>query len=649
MNRGTSGDIVRRLSQGAEIIDGGVHFRTWAPGLKKISVVIQESAGEVHPLLPEPHGYWSVMVPGIGSGTRYQYRLNEDTQGLPDPVSRSLPDGPHGPSQVVDPSKFTWSDQAWTGLSLKNEVIYEMHVGTFTAEGTWAAAQDKLQTLKELGITVIEMMPVNEFPGRFGWGYDGVAWFAPTHLYGTPDDLRRFIDRAHALGLGVILDVVYNHLGPDGNYLHRFSPHYFSQRSNDWGRSLNYDGKHSAAVRQLVVDNAVHWIDEYHFDGLRLDATQDILDDSPEHIIATLGREARIAARGRHLLLVAENEPQDSRLLRTTNLGGMGMDKLWNDDFHHSAGVALTGRRQAYYSDYQGTANEWIATVRHGFLFQGQRSAWQNQPRGHAARNLPAAAFVAFLENHDQIANSIWSERLWQQSSAGCQRAMTALLLLGPWTPLLFQGQEWNATTPFFYFADHHPELAKLVWEGRLDFMSQFPGCTVEGARDLIPDPASIDTYLSSKLRWEERATRRHRRSLQLHQDLLTIRREDPTIRAQADAGIVLEVATLSSSCGLLRYFVDGTASKSDTQERLLIVNLGAGFDLPSPSEPLLSSPQGSGPASWRILWSSEDPRYGGYGCTEPESAETGWHIPGFAAVLLGPSTIVEHGCVRNG
>jgi len=634
MSPAAKASISRHFAQGAEVVDGGVHFRVWAPRLRKVSVV-NHSTGDVYALLPEEHGYWSVMVPGMGSGARYQYRLDDDTEGLPDPASRSLPDGPHGVSEVVDPRDFTWNDLAWTGLSLKNEVIYEMHVGTFTSEATWSAASSKLPALKELGITVVEMMPVAEFPGRFGWGYDGVAWFAPSHLYGTPDDLRRFVDQAHGLGLGVILDVVYNHLGPDGNYLHRFSPYYLSDRPNDWGRSLNYDGEHSAAVRQLVVDNAVHWIDEYHLDGLRLDATQHILDDSSEHILAVLGRETRAAAGGRRLLLIAENERQESRLLHATDLGGMGLDAMWNDDFHHSAAVALTGRRQAYYGDYCGTANEWLATARHGFLFQGQRSAWQKHPRGHSARGLPAAAFVAFLENHDQIANSLWSARLWRQSSAGCQRAMTALLLLGPWTPLLFQGQEWNATTPFHFFADHHPELAKLVLSGRMEFMSQFPGCASEAARDLMPDPACDDTYASSKLCWEERATPQHRRTLQLHQDLLTIRREDPTIRAQAASGVALEVAALNSSCGLLRYFVDGGASESHAQDRLLIVNLGADLDIPSPSEPLLSHPQSSGHSSWRILWSSEDPRYGGYGCSEPESADTGWHIPGFAAVLL--------------
>ncbi len=635
-----AGAVSRRFAQGAEIVDGGVHFRVWAPRPRKVSVVVQNT-GDIHALVPEEQGYWSVMVPGIGSGTRYRYRLDDDSQGLPDPASRFLPEGPHGISEVVDPRSFTWNDLAWTGLSLKNEVIYEMHAGTFTPEGTWAAAGGKLPALKELGITVIELMPVAEFPGRFGWGYDGVAWFAPSHLYGTPDDLRRFVDQAHGLGLGVILDVVYNHLGPDGNYLDRFSPYYFGDRRTDWGRSLNYDGEHCAAVRQLVVDNAVHWIDEYHFDGLRLDATQHILDGSPEHVLAVLGREARAAAGGRRLLLTAENERQESSLLHATDLGGMGMDAMWNDDFHHSAVVALTGRRQAYYSDYHGTANEWLATARHGFLFQGQRSAWQKQPRGHSARGLPAAAFVAFLENHDQVSNSLWSERLWRQSSPGCHRAMTALLLLGPWTPLMFQGQEWNATTPFHFFADHYPELAELVRAGRLEFMSQFPGCASESARDLMPDPASEGTYRASKLRWEERATPEHRRALQFHQDLVTIRREDPTIRARASSEITLEVAILSSGCGILRYFVDGAASDSHTHDRLLIVNLGAGIDIPSPSEPLLSPPKDPSHCCWRTLWTSEDPRYGGYGCGEPESADAGWHIPGFAAVLLGPIPMI--------
>jgi len=627
----------RCFAQGAELGDGGVHFRVWAPTHHKVDVVLGDGQAG-HSLRSEEDGYWSVMIKGVGAGTRYRYRLDGEAVELSDPASRFLPEGPHGPSEVIDPRVFPWTDGAWTGLSPHGHVIYELHVGTFSPEGTWRGATDRLAALKNLGVSVVELMPVAEFPGRFGWGYDGVAWFAPTRLYGTPDEFRHFVNQAHELGLGVILDVVYNHLGPDGNTLERFSPHYFSQQENDWGRGLNFDGEHSSPVRQFVTDNAAYWIDEYHLDGLRLDATQSIGDRSPEHIIAALGRRARFAAGGRRLLIIAENEPQDTNLVRSTVVGGLGLDALCNDDFHHSAVVALTGRRQAYYGDYHGTANEWLAAAKHGFLFQGQRSAWQNKRRGHSTRGLPPAAFVAFLENHDQVANSLWSARLWQESSAGCHRAMTALLLLGPWTPLLFQGQEWNASSPFYYFADHHPELAQQVRKGRETFMLQFAGCAAGTARDRLSDPASADTFDASRLRWEERTLPAHERALRLHQDLLALRRSDPTLEAaQAQMGVSLEIASLAPTCGVVRYFVDSPATGATARDRLLLINLGPDLDLDSVAEPLLSPPTAPAQASWRILWCSEDPRYGGSGCAEPESKDGTWKIPGFAAVFLGP------------
>ncbi|MES1205878.1 MAG: alpha-amylase family glycosyl hydrolase, partial [Pseudomonadota bacterium] len=531
---------------------------------------------------------------------------------------------------------FAWTDDSWTGLTLHGHVIYELHIGTFTAEGTWRAAVDRLAALDDLGVTVVEIMPVSAFPGRFGWGYDGVNLFAPSHLYGTPDDFRQFVDSAHRLGIGVILDVVYNHFGPDGNYLERFAPAYFSLESNDWGKALNFDGNDNAGMRTLVTDNAAYWIDEYHLDGLRLDATQNICDRSRPHIIADLGHAARAAARGRRLLIVGENEPQDTNLLRAPELGGQGLDALWNDDFHHSALVALTGRRQAYYQDYLGVANEWLAAAKHGFLFQGQRSGWQKQRRGHATRGIPAAAFVAFLENHDQVANSMWGTRTWRHGSAGCHRAMTALLLLGPWTPMLFQGQEWNASTPFHYFADHVPELAKLVRAGRGTFMAQFPGCDGPGA-DLLPDPAAPEVFQASRLLWEERCLPVHRQALRLHRDLIKLRRDDPTLGAPPATGLALETAALTPTCGVLRYYVDGPVAGAVAQDRLLIVNLGPDLDLPAVAEPLLAPPAVPGHTLWRTVWSSEDPRYGGSGNAEPEDEERGWRIPGFATVLLAP------------
>ena len=628
------------LAQGATPVAGGVHFRVWAPGHERVELLLADGA-RCFPLLQEADGYWSLTLAEARVGMRYRYRVDGNEPGLPDPASRFLPDGPHGPSEIVDPRGFAWTDLSWTGLPLNGQVIYELHVGTFSPEGTWQGARPRLEALRELGVTVIELMPVSEFPGAFGWGYDGVAWFAPSHLYGLPDDFRAFVDQAHRLGIGVILDVVYNHLGPDGNYLDRFSPHYFSAQNNEWGRAMNFDGAHSAAVRRLVTDNAAYWIDEFHLDGLRLDATQSLIDHSADHIIAALTRQARATAGGRRLLIIGENEPQNSKLLRSTALGGMGLDALWNDDFHHSAVVALTGRRQAYYSDYHGTASEWLAAAKHGFIFQGQRSTWQDRRRGHSARGLPASAFVAFLENHDQIANSLWSTRLWQQSSPACHRAMTALLLLGPWTPMLFQGQEWNASAPFHYFADHTPELAKMVRAGRMQFMSQFPGCAAAPEQERMADPASPELPRVSRLSWDERALPVHARALRLHHDLLALRRSDATLSLHGPTGVALEIAALTPTCALLRYFVDGPTAATQSHDRLLIVNMGADILLDSPTEPLLSPPSEPGHSCWRMVWSSEDPRYGGWGCAEPEADTGRWRIPGCATVFLAPMSRV--------
>jgi maltooligosyltrehalose trehalohydrolase len=373
----------------------------------------------------------------------------------------------------VDPSHFGWTDAAWPGIGRDRHVAYEMHIGTFTPEGTWRAARNQLHALADLGITVIEMMPVADFAGRFGWGYDGVNLYAPSRLYGTPDDLRRFIDRAHAMGIGVILDVVYNHLGPDGNYLPEFSPDYFTDRyKNDWGEAVNFEGP--APARDYFVENAGYWVDEFHFDGLRLDATQDIKDASPEHVIRSIARRARESAGQRTVYLVAENEPQDTRIARAPEEEGYGLDALWNDDYHHTAVVALTGRREAYYTDYKGSAQELVSAAKYGYLYQGQWYQWQKQRRGTPAFDLPSHAFVAYLENHDQVANSVFGRRLHQQSSPGRHRAITAWTLLGPATPMLFQGQVFSSSAPFLFFADHREELRDSIRNGRREFLSQF-------------------------------------------------------------------------------------------------------------------------------------------------------------------------------
>ena len=502
----------------------------------------------------------------------------------------------------------------------RGQVLYEMHVGTFTAAGTWAAAAEELGALAALGVTLVELMPIADFAGRFGWGYDGVNLYAPTRLYGTPDDLRRFVDRAHALGLGVILDVVYNHLGPDGNYLEDFSPDYFTDRyTNDWGRALNFEGP--AGARAFFVDNAAYWIEEFHFDGLRLDATQDIHDASPEHVIAEIVRRARAAAGRRAIYIVAENEPQDTRLVRDAATGGYGVDALWNDDFHHTAVVALTGKREAYYHDYRGSAQEFISCARYGYLYQGQFYCWQKKRRGAPALDLPPYAFVAYLENHDQVANAAFGQRLRHTAHPGRLRALTALTLLGPATPLLFQGQESGSSAPFLYFADHKVELSDAVNQGRTEFLSQFPSALDPEVRSLLPRPADEASFVRSRI---DRAEGREDHAwYELHRDLLQLRRQDPVISA---AGLRRpDGAVIGAAAFVLRY--QGGADG----DRLLVVNLGHDLEAGPMPEPLLAPPLG---CRWELQWSSESPRYGGRG-TPPIEPDGPFQAPGESAVLL--------------
>jgi maltooligosyltrehalose trehalohydrolase len=609
---------VRRLPVGAEPqADGSAHFRVWAPAARDVAVTVD--GGASIPLAGEGGGYFSGYVSGAGPGTRYRFRIDGEG-GFPDPASRYQPDGPHGSSELVDPAGFAWTDGAWRGVPQERLVLLEVHIGTFTPEGSWAAAMERLPALAELGITGIEMMPVADFPGRFGWGYDGVDLYAPTRLYGRPDDLRRFIDRAHALGLAVILDVVYNHIGPDGNYLRAFAPGYFTDRyANEWGEALNFDGDDAGPVREFFIENAGYWIAEYHFDGLRLDATHQIFDRSHEHVLAAIGRRVREAARGRITFIAVENEPQVARLVRPLDKGGYGLDAIWNDDFHHSAIVALTGRREAYYSDYRGWAGEFVALARHGFLFQGQRYAWQKQSRGTPAFDVPASRFVVYLQNHDQIANSAAGLRGHQLANPGSWRAMTAYLLLTPAIPMLFQGQEFDASNRFLYFADHDSELAGLVKKGREEFLEQFPSVASLMPADLA-DPGSVETFRCCVLDHGERE--RHAAAVALHRDLIALRREIFGAGARHVDG-----AALSDSVFLLRYF--GQAD----DDLLLIVNLGGDCAFESVVEPLIAPVEDRG---WHLKWSSEDLAYGGGGSPEPASGGV-WRLPGHTAVVLEP------------
>src|SRR6476620_8031431 len=554
--------VKRHYPIGAELIgENQTHFRVWAPKARKIDLVLQgatEAKLKFWPLTAESGGYFSGAA-NAGSGAHYRFRVNGAENFYPDPASRFQPDGPHGPSLIVDPTKFQWTDRDWTGLKLKGQIFYEMHIGTFTREGTWRAAAEELPELARIGITVIEMMPVAEFPGKFGWGYDGVDLFAPSHLYGTPEDLRAFIDRAHSLGLGVILDVVYNHFGPDGNYLGVYADDYLIPgKGHEWGDVINFDGPNSGPVREFFITNGRYWIEEFHFDGFRFDATHAIRDQSKEYIIGAVALAAREAAGSRSIVLIAENDLQEAKMVRRrgsesrlqaaqrgpetsprrvnaelqTSRGELcdGLDGMWNDDFHHSAIVALTGENVGYFNDYSGKPQEFISAAKHGFLYQGQALSWRKVLRGTPALGVPAEAFVCFIENHDQIANTGAGDRPRFKTSAGRYRAITALLLLGSWTPLLFQGQEFGASSPFLFFADvGDASVRNAIRKGRAELLAPFLSLDEEETLRHLPVPDDPEAFSRCKLDFSEREANRELYNLYI--DLMKLRRADSRFR----------------------------------------------------------------------------------------------------------------------
>jgi maltooligosyltrehalose trehalohydrolase len=563
-------------------------------------------------------GYHELFVAGLQPGARYGFLL--DGRGpYPDPASRAQPQGPHELSEVVA-ADFQWRDADWRGARIEGQIVYEMHVGVFTPEGTWRAAIEKLGHLRDLGVTLIEMMPVASFPGAFGWGYDGVTLFAPAQQYGAPDDLRAFIDAAHRMSIGVILEVVFNLLGPDGNYLACYSDRYFTkQYENEWGDALDFEIPH-APMRELVIENARYWIEDFHFDGLRLDATQSIHDASSVHVVTELVRACR-AATTRDIVIIGENEPQHASLLRTSRQEGWGVDALWNDDFHHSATVAATGHDEAYYEDHRGAPQEFISAAKHGFLFQGQRYAHQDNRRGEPALSVGPCHFVNFIENHDQIANSGRGRRLHQSTSPGRHRTLTALTLLMPGTPMLFQGQEFSSSAPFLYFADHKPELAEQVAKGRRDFLHQFESLASECMVSRLHAPDAQATFQASKLDWREAQSRKE--SLALHRDLIALRQGDEVLSGRSRLSV--DGSVLSAHAFLLRY------CGQDGDDRLLFFNLGRDLHRRSIPDPLVAPPLNR---SWRLAWSSEHPDYNGDGLVEIERKD-GWLIRGESASVL--------------
>ena len=498
-------------------------FRVWAPDAQQVDLVLVDGRSAMEPL---PGGWWRRGVAAAGHGTRYAFAV-DGGEARPDPRSPSQPDGVHGMSEVVDHARYEWHDDRWRGVSLRGAALYELHVGTFSPEGTFAGVVARLPHLVDLGVDAIELMPVAEFPGRRGWGYDGVDLFAPHHAYGGPDGLKRLVDSSHGAGLGVVLDVVYNHVGPSGNYLREFGPYLTDRHVTSWGDAVNVDGRGSDEVRRFVVDNALMWLGDYHCDGLRLDAVHAIVDESAVPVVAQLADEVgALAARvGRPLCIVAESDRNEPRLVRPRAAGGHGLDAAWADDWHHALHTVLTGETAGYYEDF-GTVDHLAKALRQAWVYDGVWSPHRKRIHGQSPAGLAGDQFVVCTQNHDHIGNRAAGDRLAALTTTGRLKVAAALLLTGPFTPLLFQGEEWAASTPFQYFTDHDdPALGRAVSEGR---RSEFAAFGWDPAA--VPDPQDAATYERSKLDWSECGEAEHGEVLAWYRELLALRRRTPDL-----------------------------------------------------------------------------------------------------------------------
>jgi maltooligosyltrehalose trehalohydrolase len=537
----TATHAIWRPRLGACRAEPGFRFEVCAPTHQRVELLLYQSSTRSRrvPLTTKADGTFVVTLTDVKAGDRYAYLL--DGEGpFPDPASRYQPEGVHGPSQIIDPTQFAWSDHDWRGVRLQDAIIYELHVGTFTPAGTFEGVTERLQYLADLGITVVELMPVADFPGRWNWGYDGVSLFAPARCYGTPDALRRLVDTAHRLGLAVILDVVYNHFGPDGAYLTVFSPYYLStQHRTPWGAAVNLDGDNSNQARAFFVENALHWLTEYHFDGLRLDATHGFVDESPSHLVRELALSVRESINDRSVLLIAEDERNLNTIVRPFDESGWGVDAVWSDDFHHQIRRLSAGDRDGYYQDFSGSVADLATTVRRGWFYTGQHSAYHDAPRGTDPTGVPLNKMVFCIQNHDQVGNRPFGSRLNHEIDPALFRAVTAVLLFAPETPLLFMGQEWAASSPFLYFTDHHEELGRLVTEGRRKEFSRFAAFSDETSRARIPDPQAESTFAASQLPWNEIDAAGHAGVRRLYHALLTLRRREPALRSPEGVAVV--------------------------------------------------------------------------------------------------------------
>ena len=521
------------LTYGAHLDADGTTFTVWAPNARQLTVRVHTgaAAGE-HSLARDARGVFTVAIADVRSGDDYAFRIDGGAE-RPDPASRSQPHGVHGASRVVDPEAFAWTDAAWKGIEMADFIIYELHVGTFTPEGTFDAIIPRLASLRELGITAIELMPVAQFPGEHNWGYDGVQLFAPQNSYGGPDALKRLINAAHEMGIAVVLDVVYNHVGPEGNYLAEYGPYFTNAYHTPWGPAVNYDGAHSDEVRRFIIENACYWVREFHMDALRLDAVHGIYDFRAVHLTEALTERVKSTASaiGRHVQVIAESDLNDPRLLRPVELGGYAIDAQWSDDFHHAVHVALTGERVGYYQGYaeHGDIAAIADALSRRFVFQGQYASHRRRQHGAPATDISADHFVVFVQDHDQVGNRANGERLGALVAPSALRLAAALLLLAPYVPMLFMGEEYDEPSPFLYFVSHSDrELIAAVRKGRHEEFESF-GWAGQG-----PDPQSPDTFERSRLHFELGSTGEHATLRALYRALLAIRKEEPVLRPGA-------------------------------------------------------------------------------------------------------------------
>ena len=518
-------------------------FRVWAPDRRRVELV---AGGRRSDMVRGERGWWMAPEPAPEHGLRYGYSL-DGGEVRPDPRSPWQPDGVLGLSAVVDQGRHSWGDAGWKGRDLAGAVIYELHVGTFSTSGTFDGVVEHLPHLVGLGVDFVELMPVAEFPGRRGWGYDGVDLFAPHHAYGGPDGLKRLVDACHGAGLGVLVDVVYNHLGPMGNFLAEFGPYFTDRHQTEWGAALNYDGPHSDEVRRFIVDSALSWMRDYHCDGLRLDAVHAIVDRTPVHVLEQLATETAALGEqlGRTKLLIAESDTNDPRQVRDPERGGYGLTAVWSDDWHHAVHAVVTGERTGYYRDF-GSLEQLGKALRQAWVYDGAWSEHRQRTKGRRAPDVPAHRFVVALQNHDQVGNRAVGDRLAAQVGEDRLRAAAALLLASPFTPMLFQGEEWGASTPFLYFTDFEdPQLAQAVKEGRRREFAAFGWDP-----DQVPDPQDPGTFARSQLRWDEVRESPHRELLDWYRSLIALRHRLPPATKPVGQDVQVDVA---ASCVTFR------------------------------------------------------------------------------------------------